>query len=125
MDLATQNHLASLRELLAYRLNELRAEVHAAELGAQAHDAMSDVRDRKDDASERAMTEVGSAEERRDIDELEDVQAALQRLDAGMYGDCVDCGEPIPLARLRVQPAAKRCAACQAAFESRVRGRAA
>jgi len=44
-------------------------------------------------------------------------QAALQRLDAGVYGDCVDCGQPIALERLRVQPAAERCAACQAARE--------
>ena len=41
----------------------------------------------------------------------------LHRLDAGRFGDCLECGDPISLARLRVQPAAARCARCQAASE--------
>ncbi|HWH74491.1 MAG TPA: TraR/DksA family transcriptional regulator [Methylibium sp.] len=118
MDLSTQSHLAVLRESLLYRLHELQTEVHAAERAARgAAGAGGEVLDRKDDASRRAGEAVGDAEERRDLDELAQVQAALQRLDAGVYGDCVDCGQPIALERLRVQPAAERCAACQAARE--------
>jgi DnaK suppressor protein len=45
------------------------------------------------------------------------VEAALHRLDAGTYGDCAVCAEPISLQRLLVQPAAQRCAACQTAYE--------
>ena len=29
------------------------------------------------------------------------------------YGECADCGNPIPYARLVAYPAAKRCVACQ------------
>ena len=64
-----------------------------------------------------AVAEVDSAQQRRDLDELREVEAALHRLDVGSYGDCADCGEPIALQRLRVQPAAQRCAACQTARE--------
>ena len=126
MDLATQTHLASLRSLLAYRASELQADLHAARMAAQtAHVAAHEVHDRKDDASERAGDEVGDAERERDTAELAQVEAALRRLDAGTYGDCLDCGEAIGLERLRVQPAAQRCAACQAVFESgRRRGQA-
>ena len=119
MDVPTQTHLTSLREMLTYRLKELQAEVHAAKLAAREAGTLThEVRDQEDEATRRAFSDVGGAEEQRDIDELAQVQAALRRLDAGVYGDCIDCGEPIPLQRLRVQPAAERCAACQESFEA-------
>lgn len=124
MDLPTQTHLASLRALLAYRACELRADLHAAQLADQdARRAGAQVHDRKDDAADESDREIGQAERARDVAELRQVEAALRRLDTGAYGDCQDCGEPIGLARLRVQPAAERCAHCQAAFEARPRAR--
>jgi len=126
MDLATQTRLTSLRDLLNYRLVELRAEVHAAQLarresgGAGTHE----VADRKDEATQQQLDGLDDLQEQRDIDELAQVESALKRLDAGTYGDCVDCGESIPLQRLRVQPAAQRCASCQlAAEQARARSR--
>ena len=122
MELATQTHLTQLRDALNCRLRELRAEVHAAvqaqrELtGVSAHEAT----DRKDDAMQRQLLDLGGVQEQRDFDEMAQVEAALQRLDGGTYGDCADCGEPISLQRLRVQPAALRCAPCQAAREHAV-----
>jgi RNA polymerase-binding protein DksA len=118
MDIATQTHLLSLRGLLAYRAGELKAELHAARLAAQAAQLTpQEVHDQKDDAAERASEAIDDAERARDAAELTRVQAALRRLDNGTYGDCLDCGEPVGLERLRVQPAAERCAGCQAAFE--------
>jgi RNA polymerase-binding transcription factor DksA len=46
------------------------------------------------------------------------VVAALQRLDDGTYGTCVDCGRPIPEARLEVRPEAARCVEEQAKAEA-------
>ena len=43
---------------------------------------------------------------------LAQVEAALARLDAGTYGVCSVCGQPIPPARLEVRPAATTCVAC-------------
>ncbi|CAG1017592.1 hypothetical protein BURC_02256 [Burkholderiaceae bacterium] len=120
MDILTQSHLTTLRGLLNYRLQELRAEVHAAELARETAAAGEhEVADRKDEAALRQFTELGGAEEQRDVEEITAVESALQRLDAGVYGDCLACGEPIPLQRLLVQPAAQRCAPCQATFEHR------
>ena len=34
---------------------------------------------------------------------------ALERIDAGSYGICEVCGQPIPEARLEVRPDATRC----------------
>ena len=120
MDIDTQTHLKTLRDMLAYRRIELLAEVHAAGLRRQDEEAPAgEVEDRKDRAAERQQAEVGDAEAQRDLDELALVEQALQRLDDGSYGDCADCGNPIPMQRLFVQPAALRCAACQSRAEAR------
>jgi DnaK suppressor protein len=42
-----------------------------------------------------------------------DVLAALQRIDLGTYGTCVDCGAPVADGRLEAKPEAARCVACQ------------
>ena len=49
--------------------------------------------------------------------ELAQVAAALGRIEAGTYGQCVDCGVEIPAKRLHVSPAAARCIACQEKVE--------
>jgi RNA polymerase-binding transcription factor DksA len=47
------------------------------------------------------------------------VKAALQRLDAGSYGNCVDCGGELPDERLDARPEAERCVSCQQRVEAR------
>jgi RNA polymerase-binding transcription factor DksA len=44
--------------------------------------------------------------------ELQQVDDALARMDAGTYGLCANCGRPIPAARLAVRPFAEYCVAC-------------
>ena len=119
MDIATQTHLSTLRNLLTFRLDELRAQVRADELGRRgdADGVRRDVGDRKDEAALEQQGDVLEAEEQRDLADFARVERALKRLDAGTYGDCAACGEPIPLQRLLVQPDAERCAACQTALE--------
>ncbi|MEL5989837.1 TraR/DksA family transcriptional regulator [Microbacterium phosphatis] len=41
--------------------------------------------------------------------ELRDIDAALERIDAGTYGVCEVCGEAIPEGRLLARPTAARC----------------
>ena len=45
--------------------------------------------------------------------ELDQIEMALQRIEAGTYGQCVDCGIQIPAARLQAAPEAARCIPCQ------------
>jgi DnaK suppressor protein len=47
-------------------------------------------------------------------EELVDVDLALDRLAAGTYGVCQDCGRAIPAARLEARPTATRCVDCAA-----------
>ena len=48
---------------------------------------------------------------------LSQIDAALARLEAGVYGECMDCSSKIPMARLQATPQAMRCIACQEKFE--------
>ncbi|MBO0831126.1 MAG: TraR/DksA family transcriptional regulator [Actinobacteria bacterium] len=50
-----------------------------------------------------------------------DVLAALQRIDLGTYGTCVECGGPVPEGRLEAKPDAARCVACQGKLDRRRR----
>ncbi|QDT53113.1 General stress protein 16O [Caulifigura coniformis] len=43
-----------------------------------------------------------------------EARAALERLDEGRFGECEDCGESIPRARLDAIPYARYCVACAA-----------
>lgn len=44
--------------------------------------------------------------------ELQQVDDAVARMDAGTYGVCANCGRPIPAERLEVRPFAMYCVAC-------------
>lgn len=49
---------------------------------------------------------------------LREVRSALQRIEQGDYGICVDCDEDIPEKRLGVVPWAGRCIPCQEAKDN-------
>jgi DnaK suppressor protein len=61
--------------------------------------------------------EVSMALGDREVVELNEVEAALTRVEQGRYGACIDCGAEVAFARLLVAPAAARCIACQSALE--------
>ena len=48
---------------------------------------------------------------------LDQVSEALVRINAGTYGRCVDCGEPIAKARLVALPHTPRCIQCARKLE--------
>ncbi|MFW6081426.1 MAG: TraR/DksA family transcriptional regulator [Desulfosalsimonas sp.] len=49
--------------------------------------------------------------------ELEDIEAAINRIDSGEYGRCSVCGRWIRPARLEVMPYSIRCRRCQEEHE--------
>lgn len=64
---------------------------------------------RVDSLQVQAMAKAADA---RRAMELRRIDAALERLEEGDYGYCVECGEEIEAKRLDVDPAAPRCAGC-------------
>jgi len=101
-DLLTQ--LATLRGG-----NISRVEASAAHFGNREPDSRAQVE------TER---ELEFALDARESAELEVVDTALHRIDAGDYGICTDCGIDIPIARLQAAPETPLCVNCQTKLES-------
>ncbi len=59
--------------------------------------------------SDRSEAMLAAARARRAL-----VLDALNRLDSGSYGTCMDCGGKVPEGRLEAKPEAARCLTCQA-----------
>lgn len=55
---------------------------------------------------------MAQASQRQCAADLARIDAAMHRIDAGTYGDCLACGEEISPRRLRADPAASLCIAC-------------
>jgi RNA polymerase-binding transcription factor DksA len=71
-----------------------------------------------DQGSETLEQEMDEAKRAILNDERNAVTQALQRLEDGSYGTCVDCGREIPAERLKAQPEAIRCVDDQRRFEA-------
>ena len=50
---------------------------------------------------------------------VDEIDRALAKMDAGTYGVCERCGQPIPKARLKAIPSAALCVACKSGGLSR------
>jgi len=75
--------------------------------------------DSQEQAQELENAEVVDALGNEASHELRLIAKALDQIKKGTYGDCVDCGKNIPLARLQAYPFAERCIGCATAAEER------
>lgn len=93
---------------LIKRLQELGARLEAIEEELDSHQN----RDWEELATEREGDEVLEATGNAGLAEITQIRAALKRIEAGSYGDCVRCGEPIAEARLDALPWTPLCRRC-------------
>jgi DnaK suppressor protein len=110
-----RERLLQERTQLLQRIAEQRGGlVSRADMAADHFDNsfQSRAQIRTERQTEFAMNEHETAE-------LGDIEAAMERMDAGTYGQCTDCGVSIPPARLNAYPTAKRCIDCQTETEQR------
>jgi RNA polymerase-binding transcription factor DksA len=76
-----------------------------------------EVPDVGDESVATMVTYLDHAIVERHIEEIRDIDAALQRITKRQYGRCIDCDEDIEPARLTAFPTAKRCVDCQSLQE--------
>jgi DnaK suppressor protein len=106
---------ADARALLLAKRAEIVAKVE--ELGAHdpAEVANLGFGKRIGDATSYAVGRMTDAYQARTLyGTVADIDAALERLDAGTHGSCVICGITIPPERLRAVPWAALCVPCSA-----------
>ncbi|MBM4195602.1 MAG: TraR/DksA family transcriptional regulator [Gammaproteobacteria bacterium] len=94
------------------RLLGLKAELQrrVSTIHEHARDPLE--QDSAEQAAQLGQVAVVAALESEAIQEIAGIEAAIRRLDAGTYGICVTCEEPVGDARLRARPAATQCRDC-------------
>jgi RNA polymerase-binding protein DksA len=121
-DLWTSDELGQVRADLASEAAGLHAGVvqAAADIAGgrtgSARDAGDDEADAGTKTAEREH-ELAAAQNAQDL--LDQGERALARLDAGTYGVCESCGQPVGKARLLAFPRASLCLVCKQRQERR------
>ena len=110
------NTLETYRQRLLALQQHIVQRVFGMEEAMLAMDADRDV-ERTDRVQEEAVEVALTALDEQGRREMEAIQAALARIDAGTYGTCATCGETISAARLTAMPTARRCVSCQERLE--------
>lgn len=99
---------ARYRTILQTRLNELQERLHEIDETLDSHQS----RDWEELATEREGDEVLERMGSSGKVEIARIQAALQRMDEGEFGYCVECGDEIAPERLDVVPHTPFCRSC-------------
>ena len=111
--MATARELAAERQQALRRLADLTGDFN--EVVAASRDSNADDEHDPEGATiafERSQVAALVLQVQRHVAEVE---AAIQRLEAGTYGICERCGQPIAEARLEARPAAGTCISCASA----------
>ena len=118
----TGSELAEVRETLETDAAGLHRDIEQAEsqIADRLEDGIRDAGDDEADAGAKTFErehEFAMTSNARDL--LEHTEQALSRIDAGTYGACESCGQPIGKARLMAFPRAVLCVTCKQREERR------
>lgn len=101
---------------LAQLVDETQDEMDI-ELKENYIDIDGNVADTGDDAVADTIIDIDNAIIGLHLQKASDLNAALDRIQTGVYGICIDCGDDIGFERLSAYPTAKRCIKCQSLHE--------
>ncbi|MEI6732825.1 MAG: TraR/DksA family transcriptional regulator [Comamonadaceae bacterium] len=107
------------KQLLAQRasLMEQLAALRGGAVGRAEASAEHFSRAEDSDAQVNSARDLEFALDDHESAQIRLIDAALERIKVGSYGQCLDCGDEIPVARLHAAPEAPRCIACQQKLE--------
>jgi DnaK suppressor protein len=107
-----KRRLKSYRDRLLEQREGLFRQVTEAEMSSRERDleATQDPADMAANAYTKELLISMSANDRR---LLASIDEALQRIETGGFGECVNCGEPVQEKRLEAVPWARFCLKCQ------------
>jgi DnaK suppressor protein len=110
----------TLKSFMATELKRLIGETRDEmdpELKLSYADVEGGVADTGEEATADTIVDIDNAMIGLHLERVNDLNAALDRIDNDVYGVCVDCGEDIGFDRLSAYSTAKRCIGCQRKYE--------
>lgn len=117
----SSEQLQRFKEMLDKRREELWAQV-SDDLAETENKNLSEqtaaVRDPGDESVALQSSDFNIQMSEKQLAQLREVEAALGRIEEGVYGRCQDCGGEIDVKRLEINPTATRCTHCQARYEN-------
>jgi DnaK suppressor protein len=118
----TDAELDKVRKELQADIEGLNADIAAAEaeVAERLGDSVGSAGDDQADAGAKTFQrehELALTENAREL--LDSSESALARIEAGTYGICASCGQPVGKARLQAFPRATLCVACKQREERR------
>lgn len=76
-----------------------------------------EVQDLGEQASSSSLETLKISLQDAELEEYNRILKALEMIEAGTYGTCGDCAQPIAEKRLKLYPNAMRCLVCQEQYE--------
>lgn len=108
------NYEQAKAKLLQRRVELQNETINLATFSEEGND-VKDVGDEAYNVSlQKLQRSIGEAE----LNEIKLIDQAMERIEEGGYGICIDCSGEISEARLEYYPYAVRCIVCQEAYDS-------
>jgi DnaK suppressor protein len=108
--------LQRFKKLLLEQRKQLQGNQKRA-LSGDIHVDPDDFPDEIDTASSEVNLQFTGRLREREQGLLAKVDSALAKIEAGSFGQCVNCGEDIGLKRLKARPVAELCIECKSEQE--------
>jgi DnaK suppressor protein len=108
--------LERIGKLLLEQREEILGNAKRA-LSGDIHVDPDDFPDEIDTASSEVNLQFTGRLREREQGLLSKIDAALEKIESGEYGECVSCGEDIGVKRLKARPVAELCIECKSEQE--------
>jgi DnaK suppressor protein len=104
-----------MSSISAKQIDSLRVlmEAELAQLVVETQDEIGGDGDTGDEAVADNIVDTENAVIGMHLQKITDINAAIDRINASVYGVCIDCRSDIDYERLSAYPTAKRCIRCQ------------
>ena len=107
---------ARFKKLLLQQRDDLLGNARRA-LSGDIHVDPDDFPDEMDTASSEVNLQFTGRLREREQGLISKIDAALEKIAEGSYGECMSCGEDIGVARLKARPVAELCIECKSEQE--------
>ena len=115
-----KNSLKKFEEKLIIKKNEILDTIDREDQDEISdHESENVIGDIVDTANSAYESQIFDALSENEQKKLHEINEALKRIEEGVYGKCVVCGNEIEKKRLNAIPEAKKCFACKMTEEKR------